>query len=63
MNERDCLICGMSIDNERLEAVPFAELCVACQAGEELAALRAQTIDCRLGELPDESGYGDDDWP
>ena len=62
MNERNCSTCGLPIDPERLEAVPFAELCVACQAGEELLAPRAEST-CRLGELPDETEFADDDWP
>lgn len=30
-----CLICGKSIPEARLEAIPYAALCVACQTKEE----------------------------
>ncbi len=33
-----CLACGAAISDERLAAVPFAELCCACQAAEEARA-------------------------
>ena len=31
-----CAECGVEISERRLEAVPFAKLCVECQAREEL---------------------------
>ena len=39
LNERTygiCAECGVEISERRLEAVPFAKLCVECQAREEL---------------------------
>ena len=31
----DCIVCGESIHWERLEAVPYATLCISCQEREE----------------------------
>jgi len=31
-----CADCGVEISEKRLDAVPFAKLCVACQSQEEL---------------------------
>ena len=31
-----CAECGVEISERRLEAVPFAKLCVECQSKEEL---------------------------
>ncbi|MCK4607642.1 MAG: TraR/DksA C4-type zinc finger protein [candidate division Zixibacteria bacterium] len=30
-----CLNCGKQINKERLEAVPYARLCIACKSSEE----------------------------
>ena len=30
-----CLLCGKTIPEERLEVIPYAALCVACQSAEE----------------------------
>ncbi len=30
-----CMMCGSRIPRERLEAIPYALLCIACQSSEE----------------------------
>ncbi len=34
-NFGSCLNCGKSINRKRLAAIPYASLCIACQADEE----------------------------
>jgi predicted RNA-binding Zn-ribbon protein involved in translation (DUF1610 family) len=43
---RDCASCGKPISQERLEAVPGATLCAACQRDEELGRARTEIEYC-----------------
>jgi hypothetical protein len=63
---RPCSICGKPIPQERLEAVPDATLCMACQARDESGSPPGEVEYCpkcgspmeiRLGRSPGISRY------
>ena len=55
-----CDMCEKPVRKERLEAVPFARLCVQCQSGVEKDRHRPAQPTAVFGETADEDGGADE---
>lgn len=58
----ECEECGEAINSERLEAVPWATMCVKCQELEERGMLpgRQEELDFALADESEEAFIGDE---